>query len=115
MPSEVSVTTKQNLTIITLLAYAPLYLLVTWSLTLLLYLEYFDTGMMYRVIYQKPKKKGFAKHTATFYKIEDAVFWEQHVKNNLMQWTLRLLSTNLTTAHQSLYINKVNKNTWIIT
>ena len=43
----------------------------------------FGTGMMYRVIYQKPKKKGFAKHTATFYKIEDAVFWEQHVKNNL--------------------------------
>ena len=43
----------------------------------------FDTGMMYRVIYQKPKKKGFAKHTATFYRIEDAVFWEQHVKKNL--------------------------------
>ena len=39
--------------------------------------------MMYRVIYQKPKKKGFAKQTATFYKIEDAVFWEQHVKKNL--------------------------------
>ena len=33
------VTTRQILTIITLLAYAPLYLLVTWSLTLLLYLE----------------------------------------------------------------------------
>ena len=32
--------TKQNLTIIMLLAYAPLYLLATWSLTFLLYLEY---------------------------------------------------------------------------
>ena len=30
MPSEVLVMTKQNLTIIMLLAYAPLYLLVTW-------------------------------------------------------------------------------------
>ena len=39
--------------------------------------------MMYQVNYMKPKKKGFAKHTATFYKIEDAVFWEQHVKKNL--------------------------------
>ena len=33
--------------------------------------------------HDEPKKKGFAKHTATFYKIEDAVFWEQHVKKNL--------------------------------
>ena len=31
----------------------------------------------------KTEEKGFAKHTATFYRIEDAVFWEQHVKNNL--------------------------------
>ena len=31
----------------------------------------------------KPKKKGFAKHTATFYRIEDALFWKQCVKNNL--------------------------------
>ena len=31
---------KQNLTIIMLLAFAPVYLLVTWSLTFLLYLEY---------------------------------------------------------------------------
>ena len=39
--------------------------------------------MMYRVNYLKPKKKGYAKHTATFLKIEDAVFWEEHVKKNL--------------------------------
>ena len=31
----------------------------------------------------KPKKKGYAKQTATFLKIEDAVFWEEHVKKNL--------------------------------
>ena len=77
MPSEVSVMTKQNLTIIMLLAYAPLYLLVTWSLTLLLYLEYWGIGMMYQVNYMKPKKKGYAKQTATFVKIDDAVFWEK--------------------------------------
>jgi hypothetical protein len=29
------------------------------------------------VNYLKPKKKGFAKHSATFLKIEDAVFWEK--------------------------------------
>ena len=39
--------------------------------------------MMYRVNYLKPKKKGYAKHTATFLDIEDAVFWEEHVKKNL--------------------------------
>ena len=33
--------------------------------------------MMYQIHYQKPKKKGFAKHQATFMKIEDAIFWEQ--------------------------------------
>ena len=32
---------------------------------------------MYKVNYLKPKKKGFAKHQATFMKIEDAIFWEQ--------------------------------------
>jgi|TARA_A100001011_G_scaffold17563_1_gene18194 hypothetical protein len=31
----------------------------------------------------KPKKKGYAKQKATFLKIEDAVFWEEHVKKNL--------------------------------
>ena len=39
--------------------------------------------MMYQVNYMKPKKKGYAKHTATFMKIDDAVFWEEHVKKNL--------------------------------
>ncbi len=38
---------------------------------------------MYKVNYLKPKKKGYAKHTASFMKIEDAVFWEQHVMKNL--------------------------------
>ena len=33
--------------------------------------------MMYQVQYLKPKKKGFAKQTATFMKIDDAVFWEK--------------------------------------
>ena len=33
--------------------------------------------MMYQVQYLKPKKKGYAKHTATFMKIDDAVFWEK--------------------------------------
>jgi len=33
--------------------------------------------MMYQVQYLKPKKKGFAKHQATFIKIDDAIFWEQ--------------------------------------
>ena len=32
---------------------------------------------MYQVQYLKPKKKGFAKQTATFMKIDDAVFWEK--------------------------------------
>ena len=47
--------------------------------------------MMYQVQYLKPKKKGYAKHTATFMKIEDAVFWEQHVKK-----TLKAVDTTIT-------------------
>jgi len=39
--------------------------------------------MMYQVTYMKPKKKGYAQQKATFLKIEDAVFWEEHVKKNL--------------------------------
>ena len=39
--------------------------------------------MMYQVKYLKPKKKGFSVQTATFLKIEDAMFWEEHVKKNL--------------------------------
>lgn len=38
---------------------------------------------MYKVNYLKPKKKGYAKHTASFMRIEDAIFWEQHVMKNL--------------------------------
>jgi len=37
----------------------------------------------YQVSYKKPKKKGYACHKAIFHKIEDAMFWEEHVKNNL--------------------------------
>ena len=33
--------------------------------------------MMYQVNYMKPKKKGYAKQTATFLKIDDAVLWEK--------------------------------------
>ena len=32
---------------------------------------------MYKVNYLKPKKKGYAKHSASFMKIEDAIFWEK--------------------------------------
>tara|TARA_Y100000289_G_C3811369_1_gene93896 strand:- start:126 stop:272 length:147 start_codon:yes stop_codon:yes gene_type:complete len=38
--------------------------------------------MKYQVIYQQPKKKGFATQKATFFKIEDAVFWEELMKKN---------------------------------
>ena len=38
---------------------------------------------IYKVNYLKPKKKGYAKHSASFMKIEDAIFWEQHVMKNL--------------------------------
>ena len=47
--------------------------------------------MMYRVNYMKPKKKGYAKQQATFLKIEDAIFWEQHVKK-----TLKAVDTQIT-------------------
>ena len=84
-------TQEQRIMMIGLLSFAPVYLLVTWSPTLLLYLEGLGTGMMYRVNYLKPKKKGYAKHTATFLKIEDAIFWEQHVKE-----TLKAVDTQIT-------------------
>ena len=32
---------------------------------------------MYQVQYLKPKKKGYAKHTATFMKIDDPAFWDK--------------------------------------
>ena len=34
----------------------------------------------YQVVYLKPKKKSYSKQVVTFYKIEDAGFWEQMVK-----------------------------------
>lgn len=37
--------------------------------------------MKYDVIYMKPKKKGYAKETATFLKIDDAIFWENYVRS----------------------------------
>ena len=37
----------------------------------------------YAVIYQEPKKKGFFKHSAVFYDLEDAYRWEQHVNSKL--------------------------------
>ena len=39
--------------------------------------------MMYQVNYMKPKKKGLCKTESNLSKIEDAVFWEEHVKKNL--------------------------------
>jgi hypothetical protein len=36
--------------------------------------------MKYQVVYLKPKKNKFSKQTATFLKIDDAIFWESHVK-----------------------------------
>ena len=48
----------------------------TWKYTL-------ESFNMYQVNYMKPKNKGYAKQKATFLKIEDAVFWEEHVKKNL--------------------------------
>jgi len=47
--------------------------------------------MMYQVMYLKPKKKGYAQQTATFMKIEDAVFWEKHVKDNLGAKEIKIL------------------------
>lgn len=37
---------------------------------------------MHRFIvkYTHPKKKGTSAQTATFFKLDDAVFWEEHVK-----------------------------------
>ena len=35
----------------------------------------------YQVTYLKPKKKMYSRQVVTFYKIEDAGFWEQMVKN----------------------------------
>jgi len=37
--------------------------------------------MMYQVNYLKPKKKGFAKHSATFLDIEGAILLEKYVQS----------------------------------
>lgn len=37
--------------------------------------------MKYEISYLKPKNKGYAKQSAVFLKIEDAIFWESIVKN----------------------------------
>ena len=37
--------------------------------------------MKYEISYLKLKKKGYAKQTAVFLKIEDAIFWESIIKN----------------------------------
>lgn len=37
--------------------------------------------MRFTVTYQHPKKKGFSKQEATFFKVEDASMWEKHVLN----------------------------------
>jgi hypothetical protein len=39
--------------------------------------------LKYQVSYKKSKKKGYACHKAVFYNIEDAISWEEHVKNDL--------------------------------
>lgn len=33
--------------------------------------------MMYQLCYLKPKKKGFAQHSAVFMSIDDCVWWEK--------------------------------------
>lgn len=36
--------------------------------------------MKYEVIYLKPKKKTYAKHSATFLDLEGAVFWQSVIE-----------------------------------
>ena len=36
--------------------------------------------MKYQVVYLKPKKKSYSKQVATFYTIEDASYYEYHIK-----------------------------------
>lgn len=36
--------------------------------------------MKYQVVYLKPKKKSYSRHSATFYRIEDATLWEKYVR-----------------------------------
>jgi hypothetical protein len=36
--------------------------------------------MRYEVIYLKPKKNTYAKHTATFLDLEGAIFWQSVIE-----------------------------------
>lgn len=36
--------------------------------------------MKYEVVYFKPKKKTYAKHTATFLDLEGAIFWQSLIE-----------------------------------
>ena len=36
--------------------------------------------MKFKVMYLKPKKKGFSEQTAVLLSIEDAVFWQDAIK-----------------------------------
>ena len=36
--------------------------------------------MKFKVMYLKPKKKGFSEQTAVLLSIEDAVFWQDTIK-----------------------------------
>ena len=36
--------------------------------------------MKYKVVYQKPKKKGYSKQEAVFLDLESAFFWEKLIK-----------------------------------
>jgi hypothetical protein len=36
--------------------------------------------MKYEITYLKPKKKGYAKQSAVFLKIEDAFFWQSVIE-----------------------------------
>lgn len=37
--------------------------------------------MKYEVRYKQPKEKGYSNQTAVFLKIDDAIFWENHIKS----------------------------------
>ena len=38
--------------------------------------------MKFEVRYRKLKNKGYSQQSAMFYKIEDAIFWENHIKES---------------------------------
>ena len=65
--------------------------------------------LKYQVSYKKPKKKGYACHKAVFYKIEDAIFWEEHVKKNLNAVDTQITVHYLPQTTNSVYINRVKQ------